>query len=264
VSDGEVYAGGDFTNGGGNPNAIRIAKWNDSNWIALGNGLTNWVEAIAISGSNVYAGGYFTNAGGNANANHIAFYYTPTQTFRSQAAYDGWVLESSQNSGAGGTMDAISIYLKIGADDVNRQYRDILSFDTSALPDNAVIDRVTLYIKKIRVVGSNPFYSLGGIAVDICTGAFGGNNALQLNDFQAASSKNAVGIIQNNPVSGWYSTKLNSSAFAYINLAGVTQFRLRFQTDDNNEIGYKYIKFYSGNGTTASYRPQLVVEYYVP
>lgn len=50
----------------------------------------------------------------------------------------------------------------------------------------------------------------------------------------------------------------------YIHLIGFTQFRLRFQKDDNDDMGADYLKFYSGNAGTASYRPQLIVEYYVP
>lgn len=61
---GNVYAGGFFTSAGGVP-ASNIAKWNGSEWSALGTGSNNTVKAMAIDGSgNLYAGGDFTTAGG--------------------------------------------------------------------------------------------------------------------------------------------------------------------------------------------------------
>ncbi|MCJ7723072.1 MAG: hypothetical protein MUP03_02965, partial [Anaerolineales bacterium] len=89
-------------------------------------------------------------------------------------------------------------------------------------------------------------------------------NALQLIDFQAVASKSGAGTIQNTPVSGWYSSDLGSSAFTYINLTGITQFRLRFKIDDNDDQDADYLKFYSGNHATISLRPLLVMKYYVP
>jgi hypothetical protein len=265
ISGSNVYVGGPFANAGGNANADFIAKWNGSNWSALGSGLNGIVNAIAISGSNVYTGGAFTDAGGNANADHIAFYFTPSsQIFRSQDAYDGWVLESSETSNQGGTKNNTATVFNLGDNAQDRQYRAILSFDTSSLLDNATISKVTLKIKKQGLAGTDPFTILGNILVDIRKGAFSGNNALQLTDFQATASKNAAGTIQNTPSSGWYSVTLPSRAFTHVNKTGLTQFRLRFSKDDNDDRGADYLKFYSGNTTTVSNRPQLIVEYYIP
>jgi hypothetical protein len=69
-----LYAGGNFTNAFGVP-ANNIAKWNGSNWSALGSGLDLFVDALAVfddgSGPALYVGGEFTHAGGVA-ANGIA------------------------------------------------------------------------------------------------------------------------------------------------------------------------------------------------
>jgi hypothetical protein len=51
--------------------ATNIAKWDGTNWSALGLGVNGSVGALAISGSNVYAGGGFTMAGG-IPANYVA------------------------------------------------------------------------------------------------------------------------------------------------------------------------------------------------
>jgi hypothetical protein len=60
----DIYAGGIFTNAGGDANGDYIAKWNGTNWSALGTGLNNTVNEIAIKGNDIYAGGWFSTAGG--------------------------------------------------------------------------------------------------------------------------------------------------------------------------------------------------------
>lgn len=65
-----VYAGGFFTKAG-NANVNNIAKWNGSDWSALGGGVDSQVAAIAVNGTNVYVGGSFVMAGG-ATANAVA------------------------------------------------------------------------------------------------------------------------------------------------------------------------------------------------
>jgi hypothetical protein len=67
---GNLYIGGNF-GAVGTVLANHVAKWNGSNWSALGSGLSGTVYALAVSGTNLYAGGQFTTAGGIA-ANHIA------------------------------------------------------------------------------------------------------------------------------------------------------------------------------------------------
>jgi hypothetical protein len=43
-----------------------------------------------------------------------------------------------------------------------------------------------------------------------------------------------------------------------------TRFRLRFVTDDNDNNLADYMNFISGNEITASNRPKLIIQYYVP
>jgi hypothetical protein len=40
---------------------------------------------------------------------------------------------------------------------------------------------------------------------------------------------------------------LSSTTRYNINKTGTTQFRLRFQKDDNDDLAADYLKFYSGN-----------------
>ena len=64
------------------------------------------------------------------------------------------------------------------------------------------------------------------------------------------------------PVNGWHTASIGSGALAYINKAGITQFRLRFSLDDNDDRGADFMRFYSGNA--AENRPVLIITYYVP
>jgi hypothetical protein len=192
-----------------------------------------------------------------------------TETFISNYKNDGWILESAEFSNRGGALNNKAAIFALGDDIGNRQYRAILDFPTDTLPDNAVITRALLMIKEEGKVGTNPFNILRNIVVDIHSGPFGTlgpipYSGLQASDFQNPSSKDAVGVIQNNPYYGWYWTWLDSSAFQYINLTGNTQFRLRFQLDDNNDRRNDYMKFFSGDERVVENRPQLSVEYYVP
>ncbi len=65
-----IYVGGNFSTAGGN-SALRIATWNGSNWGALGEGTSGFVESILVLPDYIYAGGNFDIAG-SINANRIA------------------------------------------------------------------------------------------------------------------------------------------------------------------------------------------------
>jgi len=189
---------------------------------------------------------------------------TLTISYRSADSQDGWVLESSETSNAGGAMNSTATVIYLGDDAQDRQYRSILSFDTSSLPNNAVITGVTLKIMKQGLTGSNPFTTHQGLLVDIRMPYFGTTLSLAAHDFQAIANKSAVGTFGTTASSGWYSVTLRNTAYPYINLTGTTQFRLRFKLDDDNDNAADYMMFFSGNYGTATDRPVLVIQYYVP
>jgi hypothetical protein len=188
---------------------------------------------------------------------------TVVTSFLSQAAYDGWVLESAENSGRGGTLNNEGSVLAVGDNAANRQYRTILSFNTASLPNNAVILSVRIRVKKAGLAGTDPFITHGNLRADIGSPRFGTQTALQISDFQATASMVRVGRFTSPASAGWYTANLSSTAITKINKAGITQFRLRFSMDDNNDFGADYLKFYSGGARITS-RPKLVIEYYVP
>jgi plastocyanin len=190
---------------------------------------------------------------------------TPTpvvQTFTSAAVQDGWILESSENSNAGGSLNAAATTIQLGDDAANRQYKVILSFDTKSLPDGATIKSALLKIKQSGVpVGSNPFNVLGSLWADIRQGPFG-TAVLQLGDFNTPASATKVGAFNKIPANGWYTDTLTAAGLGKVNKLGLTQLRLYFATDDNNNHRADYMKFFSGNNTIN--KPVLVITYTVP
>lgn len=192
-----------------------------------------------------------------------------TAAFTSNAANDGWVLELNETSDKGGSKNTNAVTFILGDDARDRMYRAILQFPTASLPDNAVIDQVILTIKRQGNVGVDPFNTHKNISIDIRRGAFGSFGpfavgALQHSDFQAPADAYGVGVIQGNPVAGWYWSVLNASAHSFINLGGDTQFRLGFQIDDNDDRNNDYLLFFSGNSKTEADRPQLLIKYHLP
>ena len=187
-------------------------------------------------------------------------------SFASSGSSDGWILESSENSNVGRTLNTAATTLNIGDDAGKRQYRGILSFSTGAsLPDNAVITSVTLKVKQQAIIGGgNPVSLFQGFMVDVKNGFFGTTATLQTSDFQAMG--NAYGPFMLAPVGNWYNINLTGAKASINKLAtnsGLTQIRLRFKLDDNNNTIANYLSLYSGNAPAAN-RPQLVITYTLP
>ncbi|MEW5829430.1 MAG: hypothetical protein AB1846_11110 [Chloroflexota bacterium] len=172
---------------------------------------------------------------------------------------DGWVLESGENSNQGGSLNNTASILYLGDNATNRQYRAILSFNTASLPDNAVIVSASLKVRQKSVLGTDPFKTHGNLVVDIRRGAFSNNPALQLGDFKAASSRVNVASVNKTAVNKWHNAGLLSAGFGHVNRTGITQFRLRFAKDDNNDNGADYRAFYSANSAN---KPALWITYY--
>ncbi len=175
--------------------------------------------------------------------------------------------KSSENSNVGGTLNSAANTFNLGDDAAKKQYRGILSFSTGAsLPDTAIITSVILKIRQQGIVGGgNPVTLFQGFMADLKNGFFGPYPVLQVSDFQATTSA-SYGPFLLAPVSTWYNINLTSGK-AFINKlstnSGLTQIRLRFKLDDNNNALANYLSLYSGNAPAAN-RPQLVITYSVP
>ena len=192
----------------------------------------------------------------------VTRYLLPAST----AAQDGWVRESRANSNVGGTFSTAGT-LRLGDDATNRQFRSILSFDTSGLPAGAVIRGATLEIEKAGLVGIyDPMNNFTPLLVDIQNGSFGAS-ALEATDFQAAATTSLsaqFAPIRGQP--GWYQLALAlklKGGSPEINRSGVTQLRLRFSLKTNGNLAADYDTFFGGDAAAAD-RPVLSIQYTLP
>ncbi len=225
------------------------------------------VQAVVLqSNGEIVAAGSTSNGTntGIALARYIAGTITTVSTtFISQAANDGWILESTPTSNVGGTLNSSATTFNVGDDPNNKQYRSILSFNTAPILDNAVITSAQLKIRIQGVVGTDPFTTFGNLLVDIRNGHFGNSIGLELADFSSAASASSYQEHISTITYNWYGVNLSAANLGLISKIGVTQFRLRFSLSSNNNKVADYDKFYSGNAPKG-YQPQLIITYYVP
>jgi glycosidase len=248
----------------GNPageSALRLWWYDGTQWAPASSTNVNTTDAGGYGGY-VYATITSSTTPTLAQlASKAVFAGWPTATFTSVGADDGYILESTETSGVGGTLSSTGTTLRAGDDSSNRQYRSVMSFDTSPLPDTATILAAQLRAQRSSLTGASPFSTHGTLWADVITGAYGGSNALAITDFEAAST--ATGVAGLSSVSAnlqWSSGYLNSTGRGALNKTGRTQFKLRFNLDDDNDFISDYMSFYSGDAATAN-RPVLAVAY---
>jgi peptidoglycan/xylan/chitin deacetylase (PgdA/CDA1 family)/diacylglycerol kinase family enzyme len=224
-----------------------------------------YTPSAAFTGTDSFT---FRASDGKATSNiaTVSITVTPalTMTFTSVAAEDGWVLESTETSNVGGFINATSASgqaIRLGDDDFNRQYKSILSFNTAALPDNAVILAVRLELTRGSTTGTDAFTTHGAARVDIKAIGFNGNKTLQLADYQvAADATDVATFTSQGDIGTVYGINLGATALSKVSLANTTQLRLSLTLDDNNDTESTYVGFHSG-GSTATLAPKLIVTY---
>ena len=191
----------------------------------------------------------------------IGAYEVRAQVFLSQPAYDGWITESSENSSIGGSTDGASTTMRMGDDDLNRQLRSLVSFDTTPLPDGATVIGALLMMFNTTGAGTSPFSTHGKLVIDLAKPYFGAGLPLAPSDFQAAATVPAAGHVSSIEVYGFYFGVLSSLGRAAVNRKGTTQLRLRFGKDDNNDSSADYLAVYSGDSNLLLTQPALWVYY---
>jgi hypothetical protein len=172
----------------------------------------------------------------------------PTATFVSQGgSNDGW---------ADGVNAGIST-IKIGDDSTNLT-QGIVSFDTSSLPDNAIVTAASLYMLRDSATGSNPFTGtfLGNPVVDVVNGTFGAP-VVEASDATAAATANNVGCVHGTVSDQYYALRvdLQTAGLSAINNSGLTQMRLGFEMTD---IGTDQVNFYAGDALLLTGNDRLV------
>ncbi|MCC5875161.1 MAG: hypothetical protein JJU11_02975 [Candidatus Sumerlaeia bacterium] len=183
---------------------------------------------------------------------------------------DGSVLESSQGSETGGAVAAGASTFNFGDDQMNRRYRGFFTFDTSLIPDNAVVTKAQVGYTRVRIVGTDP-WTFGGSLVDGDYGTmdmavphFGTSISLESSDWQATPDlENVTRYIVPYKNGLTVMDLLTEEAIGILNREGTTQFRLRMEergTNFNNQPDYIEI----GTGAaTGNQRPFMYLEYYL-
>lgn len=186
-------------------------------------------------------------------------FFGPTTEF-------GFIVESAQGSGVGGTIFNVGNgpgALRAGDDAGRKQTKAILTFDTSLVPDSAMIDSATLRLRRRTVVGQNPFAwpTAPSCLVDIKSGGFNGSTALEAADFQAPADQPGAGLLSDALVNLDWSEAPLTSGLNFINRTGKTQFRVRFSSATNDDSVEDYIGWAGGKDATQASWPQLLVTF---
>ncbi len=186
-------------------------------------------------------------------------------TFRSIGRNDGFTREYADDYWIGGSINSTAATIVVGDDQVRRLTMGILDFDTSALPDTAIVTYATLEVRVTRYNTrfGDPYFLIGDMYADIAAPYFGADYTLEAQDFESPSSGYA-GFFW--PVTGpgqWALIDVDMLALSMIDVFDHTQFRLYF-FDDNEDIYPHGLSFASGNALRTTHRPLLTVYYDVP
>lgn len=211
---------------------------------------------------------------GGGSADSIDVYGTAASTedanmYISLGTEDGRIYEDG-DSGLGDVAtasDATGTGLRVGDNGITKnQYRSILSFNTSGLPDNAKILSAQLRIR--RGGGGGSMANLGSLVADVKTGGFGGNTALAASDFEAAATVSASCTLSIPAANEEFAECFLSTAGKNaISSTGTTQIRIRMTIDDDDDIFADYVGFYGGEAVVGFLQflgPQLIITYEPP
>jgi hypothetical protein len=144
-------------------------------------------------------------------------------------------------------------------------YRNIISFATGGLPDNAVVTRASIMLTRSGsslIPLPRPLEDMNG-QLDIKKGNFGNQAALETLDFNAAASATDIGCFIGTAAGNGAKLRIEveAPALGLINTTGNTQFR--FYLNDALS-GTTYTAFHDGDVTTSANKPLLEIAYTLP
>lgn len=151
-----------------------------------------------------------------------------TVVFNNEDANDGYVKASATGgSPAVGTLEAY-YGLAIGRGTDGNHNRAVLSFDTSSLPDNAVVTSATLTVA-YRSASGDPWSNPAGntLVVDVRSGCLGAC-PIEAADWAAATTTASSAQVPAFSGGNQTSTVFDTAGRAAINRTGRTQLKLRF------------------------------------
>ena len=138
-------------------------------------------------------------------------------------------------------------------------FRASIPFDTSSIPDDAIITGATLFL-----FGYDADYSYTDFIIEIVQSNQSSSHSLTLSDFGvfAATSGGSLNTGNWNGYNELNSIILNEKGLSWINKKGITNLGLRSSRDINQAepFQHEFINIWSSESNT-SYKPYIVVEY---
>jgi hypothetical protein len=204
-----------------------------------------------------------------ASADRVSLSIQWTNRFESVPAHDGAIQESAQGSGVGGTTDpSIASEFGLGAGDSarNQGIVTILSFDTSTIPDSAVIDSARLVLTCNDAVLGAPL-ALGPLYADVESGVLGAGPQLEAGDFQSsATAVRAASLDLAQSITGsppWTANlMLDQAGRNAVNKAGWTQIRVHLGAATDSDGVTDLVGFCPGECADPGLRPRLLVTFH--
>ena len=186
------------------------------------------------------------------------------ETFTGIASHDGRVYDDGTGTGEGfDDNDFDGGALRLGDHSENKGYRSVVSFDTSFIPDDAIILSGRLQLTRGLWSGQDPFSWASSCLIDVANPWFGGSEALNEEDWHVPPDAVAVASFAADPGlnNSMLSSEFGAEGLNNINIEGITQMRIYFETPIWFNSISDYLGFYSAETGTAEHKPQLIVTY---
>jgi exo-beta-1,3-glucanase (GH17 family) len=162
------------------------------------------------------------------------------------------------------TVHPAGTLMLVGTDRNRVEYRAALSFNTSALPDQAIVTAAKLHIKSAGIAGHDPLNNRRNLVVDACFAPVDAAGAQpDIKSPEAANCIDGAGVFDWQSNRGWYSVDLLPSAVRSLNVLGATRFTLRLEGAAWNAEERAYFQFFAPDASDSD-APLLLVRYHLP